>query len=124
VLLVDDHRDTADALALLLEDEGFTVTVAHSVSAALAAATAEHEVLISDIALPDGNGRGLLSALRDRGLELPAIAMTGFGTADDSARSLAAGFRRHLVKPLELPSLLAAIGELRQPERPQGARSG
>ena len=61
---------------------------------------AECDVLISDVGLPDGNGWELLRRL---GSERPryAVAMSGFGMASDRERSLAAGYRHHLLKPVE-----------------------
>jgi two-component system CheB/CheR fusion protein len=109
LLLVEDHPDTADALAQLLSFEGFEVTVAGSVQAAIAAARPEHEVLVSDLALPDGNGYGLLRKLRAAGHQLPAVALSGFGAEDDKRQSRDAGFAEHLTKPVEIQTLLDAI---------------
>jgi CheY-like chemotaxis protein len=71
--------------------------------------TGAHDVLISDIGLPDQSGWGLLTQAKLRH-PIFAIAMSGFGTNADSARSQAAGYRHHLLKPFktaELDKLLA-----------------
>jgi hypothetical protein len=109
VLLVEDHSDSAEALANLLTLAGCEVTVADSVAAALAAIKPEHRLLISDLALPDGSGRDLLRKLRAGGSELDAIVLSGFGTDDDVRKSLEAGFRQHLTKPVDIEALMAAV---------------
>jgi hypothetical protein len=108
ILLVDDHRDTADSLAMLLRQRGYQVAVAHSVASALEQADVGFDVLVSDLGLPDGDGRELVEQLAARG-PLRAIALSGYGGEDDVAASLAAGFEAHLVKPVEPSRLLRAI---------------
>jgi PAS domain S-box-containing protein len=112
VLLVEDHADSADALAELLGLAGCEVTVARSVADALTALRPEHRLLISDLALPDGTGRDLLERLRAQGREVDAIVLSGFGTDEDVKKSLQAGFREHLVKPVDADQLLAAVRRL------------
>lgn len=104
-MVVENHVDTREFLTFLLQELGHTVVVAETMSKALREAPAANcDVLISDIGLPDGDGWELLSRLH---LERPmyAIAMSGFGMSSDSARSKAAGFRHHLVKPMGLEQL-------------------
>ena len=105
VLLVENHADTREFLTSMLEGLGYTVIVAASMANALrAAARSGCDVLISDIGLPDGDGWELLNRLK---LPRPmyAIAMSGYGTVSDRNRSKAAGYRHHLVKPMELEQL-------------------
>ncbi len=71
---------------------------------------AECDVLISDIGLPDGNGWELMARLGDAAPRY-AIAMSGFGMASDRQRSLAAGFRHHLLKPVEPNQLERLLDE-------------
>ena len=111
ILLVEDHEETASILADLLRGEGFQVDVAHTVEEGLAAASRGMDLLISDLGLPDGSGIELLSQLRPR-FDVPAIALTGYGREDDVARSHAAGFARHLIKPVTFPNLMRVIQEL------------
>jgi PAS domain S-box-containing protein len=111
ILLVEDHEETATVLADLLRGQGYEVTVAHTMSAALEAAEQGLDLLITDIGLPDGSGHELAERLRRR-FSGPAIALTGYGQQDDLARSRAAGFARHLVKPVPFPRLIEAIREV------------
>jgi CheY-like chemotaxis protein len=104
VLLVEDHEDTREALAMLLTCLG------HEVRAAATAAQAREilrawpaQVLISDLGLPDMNGCELIRVVRrDHAgcLEL-ALAVSGYGTRRDREASLAAGFDAHLTKPID-----------------------
>jgi signal transduction histidine kinase/ActR/RegA family two-component response regulator len=105
VLLVDDHVDTRNTLSRLLARAGYDVTTAESVGSALQkAAEMEFDLLISDIGLPDGTGRDLMSTLRPQ-FGLPGIAFSGFGMEEDIRQSLEAGFSAHLVKPVDFQRL-------------------
>ena len=106
VLLVEDHADSAEALCLLLEGEGYRVHLATSIAAAIVSASEECDVLVSDLQLPDGSGHSLLQRLPR---PLPAIAVSGFGAPEDVKRSREAGFVDHLVKPVSGDRLLEAI---------------
>ncbi|MBW8878089.1 MAG: response regulator [Acidobacteria bacterium] len=117
ILLVEDHLDTAAAMAELLRNLGHRVTVAGSVRTGLAAlaATRDREddridLVISDLGLPDGSGCDLMRALS--GSPRPkGIALSGYGMEEDVRMSLEAGFERHLTKPIDLRSLQTAIRE-------------
>ena len=109
ILLVDDHEDTCSALEKLLARRGHLVAVAHNVRAAMEAAVRnKFDLLISDIALPDGTGMDLMMQLRAIS-NVPGIAISGFGNNGDIERSLRAGFSEHLIKPVKLDNLEAAI---------------
>jgi two-component system CheB/CheR fusion protein len=111
LLLVEDHPDTADAMADLLRARGHEVLVAGCVAEALACAAAHQHALdlvISDLGLPDGHGCDLMRELAAR-YRLPGIALSGFGTDEDVRRSREAGFARHLTKPVNIQALEAAI---------------
>ena len=114
ILLVEDHADTADAIAELLRERSHHVAVAGSVAAALeiaAAAAAEGsglDLVISDLGLPDGSGHTLMRELKDR-YGLAGIALSGYGTEQDLRESETAGFAAHLTKPISLDTLLAEI---------------
>jgi CheY-like chemotaxis protein len=111
VFLVEDHADTRDLLTLLLELGGFAVEAVGSIAETLARfPTSGCDVLLADVGLPDGNGRGLVGALRAVGRSPYAIAMSGYGRPDDVVASLRAGFRHHLVKPVEADTLEALLG--------------
>src|SRR6266478_1749445 len=109
ILLVDDHQDTCAALEKLLVRRGHLVAATHNVRSALEAAVRnKFDLLISDIALPDGSGLDLMMQLRVIS-KIPGIAISGFGNNGDIERSLQAGFAEHLIKPIKLENLEAAI---------------
>ena len=111
VLLVDDNIDMVETLQMLLETVGFEVAVATDADSALAQAVRfGPDVAVVDIGLPGTSGLELAPRLRAatrKGLRL--VAFSGFGTDEDVARSHAAGFEAHLVKPVEIDQLLAAL---------------
>jgi two-component system CheB/CheR fusion protein len=113
ILLVEDHADTAAAMAALLDLIGHRVTVAGSVTAALAAADSASteggfDLVVSDLGLPDGSGLDLMPELARRH-HLRGIALSGYGMEEDVRKSLAAGFARHLTKPVTLQTLKTAL---------------
>jgi PAS domain S-box-containing protein len=113
ILLVEDHADTAAAMAELLREMGHRVTVAHSVAAGLAAAERTGggiDLVLSDLGLPDGTGLDLMAELHGR-YGVKGIALSGYGMEEDVRRSLEAGFERHLTKPVNLQALQSAIQE-------------
>jgi len=117
ILLVDDHQDTCTALERLLVRRGHLVAAAHNVRSAMEAAVRnQFDLLISDIALPDGTGMDLMMQLHAI-CGIPGIAISGFGNNGDIEKSLQAGFSEHLVKPVKLEKLQAAM------ERAVGAGS-
>jgi PAS domain S-box-containing protein len=100
ILLVEDNRDTLRALARLLERHGHRVRAAADLATARRlAAAGPFDLLLSDIDLPDGDGRDLMRELRQRGA-VPGIAMSGFGSEADIRASREAGFAAHLIKPI------------------------
>jgi signal transduction histidine kinase len=113
ILLVEDHEDTALVLTELLDAEGYRIERARSVSEAVEKASPATQLVISDIGLPDGSGLEVMRRLRERRLKMPGIALSGYGTREDRKRSRAAGFTRHLVKPVRFEELVAAIREVR-----------
>ncbi len=85
---------------------------ANSISSALEALRREiFDLLICDIGLPDGTGFDLLAKVREF-CDIPALALSGFGTQEDVARSKAAGFGEHLTKPVNFQKLDIAISQL------------
>jgi len=109
ILLVDDHQDTCTALEKLLVRRGHLVAATHSIRSAMETAVRnQFDLLISDIALPDGNGVELMMQLHAIS-KIPGIAISGFGNNGDIEKSLEAGFAEHLIKPVKLDALEAAI---------------
>jgi PAS domain S-box-containing protein len=110
ILYVEDHEDTARVIKLLLEGRGYRVTVASDLAGARAAATGRRfDLMISDIGLPDGTGLDLMRDLRACGAVARGIAISGFGTREDIARSIDAGFSEHLIKPVNFQQLDEAV---------------
>jgi PAS domain S-box-containing protein len=111
ILLVEDHADTAEAMADLLRLGGHQVTLAGSVGEALAAAEGNgsgFDLVVSDLGLPDGSGQDLMRELaRRHGLK--GIALSGYGMEDDVQRSREAGFAFHLTKPVDRQALETTI---------------
>jgi len=111
VLVIEDNRDAADSLQMLLELTGCAVRVAYTGPDGVRAAE-EHrpEVIICDIGLPGMDGYELARRLRDdpatRGVVLAAVS--GYGRDQDRARSREAGFDHHFLKPAD-PAALAAL---------------
>ena len=114
ILLVEDNQDTLRVIARLLARKGHQVATAEGVVEALRIAKgAEFDLLISDLGLPDGSGLDLIRGLQDsRSSPIPGIALSGYGMDDDIRRSREAGFREHLVKPVDFSSLDQAIGRV------------
>jgi CheY-like chemotaxis protein len=127
ILLVEDHLDTALAMAELLRAMGHRVTTAASVGQGLAAAAAAQagqnsatgsagsgapgspiDLVVSDLGLPDGHGHDLMRELKRR-YGLAGIALSGYGMEEDIQQSREAGFDRHLTKPVGIRVLEAAI---------------
>ncbi len=109
LLLVEDNETTLEVMAALLELAGHDVKPAPDVRTARRLAESHtFDLVVSDLGLPDGNGFDLMRELRDLyGLE--GIAVSGFGMEEDLRRSREAGFREHLVKPVDVDKLKAAI---------------
>ena len=111
ILLVEDNLDTLRVMERLLARRGHAVTAADGVLAALRAAEGrEFDLLISDLGLADGSGLDLIRRLGEsKEAPIPGIALSGYGMDDDLRRSREAGFLEHLVKPVDFPSLEAAV---------------
>jgi signal transduction histidine kinase len=112
VLLVEDHEMTARVMSRLLRQAGYDVTVAADVSTAKRWTDERRfDVVISDLGLPDGTGLDVMKHLRSRH-GIPAIAVSGYGMEEDVRQTREAGFSEHLVKPIDLPKLQAAIARV------------
>ena len=109
VLLVEDHRDTAEQLTRLLRRAGHHVSCVGSVKEALERGQdGGFDILISDLGLPDGSGYDLMRDLA-RSQHIPGIALSGFGMKEDIENSIAAGFSRHFTKPVDWQELQSEI---------------
>jgi signal transduction histidine kinase len=112
VLVVEDSADAAEAMQLLLTQLGHEVRVVNDGAQAVEAAKAfRPDVILLDIGLPGVDGYELARRFRalDETSSARVIAVTGYGQPSDRARSSAAGFDHHLVKPVDPAKLAAAI---------------
>jgi CheY-like chemotaxis protein len=112
LLVVDDNRDAADSLALLLSARGAEVRVAYGGKDALALldSYAPHTAIL-DIGMPEMDGYQLAERIRrdPRHAGLRLVALTGWGQSADRARTQACGFDAHLTKPAEIDALAALL---------------
>jgi CheY-like chemotaxis protein len=112
ILVVEDHADTRRGMELFLQALGHWTQVAVGVQAALdlaARSDTRFDLLLSDLRLPDGNGWDLLRRLEAAGCPPQrAIAISGWSSETDVAKSISAGFQGHLVKPVN-PNTLEAV---------------
>lgn len=110
ILVVDDHADTARTLRQLLESSGFGARSATCYRDAITeCAQWIPDLLVGDIAMPDGDGYELLDKLRQSEPTLKAIAISGYATAHDAHKARAAGYDQFFAKPFHTDRLIAAI---------------
>ncbi len=113
VLLADDNQDVGNSLAEALRLFGAQVHVVDNGTDAIAAFDrVAPSVVILDIGMPRVTGYDVARTLRSRGIDVPLIALTGWGQAAERKRALDAGFDHHLVKPIALPVLLKLLASL------------
>ncbi|MEW6497519.1 MAG: PAS domain S-box protein, partial [Cyanobacteriota bacterium] len=117
VLVVDDEADMRELVAFILKESGAEVQVAASAAEALERwEQFKPDVLISDIGMPQMDGYMLMRQVRERSLEqggqIPAIALTAYAGEFNQQQAIAAGFQRHLSKPVEPNELVRAIATL------------
>ena len=115
ILVVDDNHDSALSLAMVLGMMGHETRTAHDGEAALATAESFHpEVVLLDIGLPKMNGYEVAQRIRESawGTTMFLIAVTGWGQAEDRARSAEVGLNLHMVKPVEPTALQAVLADL------------
>ena len=113
ILVIDDNRDAASSLALLLRLWGHSVTVAHDGGEGLELAMEQRpEVIFLDLGLPVLDGYEVCRQARARGLsDARIIAMSGYGQIADRERSHSAGFDSHSVKPVDLNELMRLLSQ-------------
>jgi CheY-like chemotaxis protein len=116
VLIVDDNRDAAESLGMLLEMEQCTVSLAFDGPQALATLdNFRPDIALLDIGMPGMDGYELARRIRAtrRGRELVLVALTGWGQADDKQRAADSGFDEHLTKPVD-PEMLSRVLTLKR----------
>jgi CheY-like chemotaxis protein len=116
VLAVDDEKDSLDFVTYLLDRAGAQVTAVSSAKEALLALGRKtFDLVISDIGLDDQDGLQLMREVRARGnlaSKLPAIALTGYAARHDVHLVTAAGYQRHLAKPVDAAVLVKTARDL------------
>jgi PAS domain S-box-containing protein len=115
ILIVDDSRDGAASLGMLLSLLGHDTRTAHDGLEALELAEAFHpNVMLLDIGLPKLNGYDVCRRIRQQpwGKEIFIIAVTGWGQEDDRRRAQEAGFDQHMIKPVDFTALEKQLAEL------------
>jgi PAS domain S-box-containing protein len=106
VMIVDDNRDAADSLAMLLQFEGRKTLCAYSGEEALEQFVAfRPQLVLLDIGLPGVDGYEVARRLKAADPAMRVVALSGYGQVEDRQRSVAAGFDAHLVKPIDLDAL-------------------
>ena len=120
VLVVDDHRDVVESLALLLHAMGYQVEIAHDgLEAIEAAGRYRPDLVLLDIGMPKLDGYATCRRIREHpwGRDMTIVALTGWGQEDDQRRTREAGFDGHLVKPLDPRALFDLLSD---PSAPKG----
>ena len=120
ILVVDDNRDAADSLAMLLRTSGNDIRTAYDGAEAVQVANDfEPEVVLLDIGLPNMDGHEVAQRIRQEpwARRTCLIAVTGWSDEADRARSRAAGFDHHLVKPLDTSHLAQLLGSVERSTR-------
>ncbi|MEP0776310.1 ATP-binding protein [Microcoleus sp. ZQ-A2] len=117
ILVVDDETDSREFVAFLLEQQGAQVRAASSAHEALIALTqAKPDLLLSDVGMPDMDGYMLIQQVRalapEQGGKIPAIALTAYAGETNQQQVIAAGFQKHISKPIEPEVLVQAISSL------------
>jgi signal transduction histidine kinase/response regulator RpfG family c-di-GMP phosphodiesterase len=117
VLVVDDQSDTRELLTAILYFSEAEVKTARNIEEAMECFFAwQPEIVISDIAMPDGDGYELIRRLkkheRSSGVKVPTIALTAHAGTEDRIRALAAGFQLYLSKPVEPDELVVSVASL------------
>jgi len=112
ILVVEDHDDTLQALSRLLSHFGHEISLADRAQNALDMINSkEFDVVLCDIALPDGNGYDVVAQAK-RKRPVKAVALTGFSASEDIERGKKAGFDFHLTKPVDFHELRAVLGQI------------
>jgi signal transduction histidine kinase/CheY-like chemotaxis protein/putative methionine-R-sulfoxide reductase with GAF domain len=117
LLVVDDDQDGRELLARVLGDQGAVVLSASSAQAAIRVLEEfRPDVLLSDVAMPEMDGYGLIRRIRrlpaSRGGRTRAIALTAYARPEDAEQAMSAGFQAHVSKPVHPGRLIAMIAEL------------
>jgi len=112
ILVVEDHNDTLQALSRLLRHFGHEISQADGAKSAMnMIGSKEFDVVLCDIALPDGSGYDVVAAAK-RKRPVTAVAISGFAATEDIERGRRAGFDFHLAKPVDFHELRSVLGQI------------
>jgi CheY-like chemotaxis protein len=112
VLVVDDEEDSRELVATILRRAGADVACASGIVSAMEVFnTWTPDVVVSDLAMPGGDGFELISAVRSRDSSVAALAVSGFASDRDAESALSAGFDVHIGKPVDGTELIEAVHE-------------
>lgn len=118
VLVVDDEQDSREFVAFLLQQYGAVVTIAQSTNQALSfLEQADFDLLISDIGMPTSDGYALIRQIRSRTDapgKIAAIALTAYASEADQQQAIAAGFQKHITKPIEPEEFVRVVWTVSQ----------
>jgi CheY-like chemotaxis protein len=114
ILIVEDHDDARELIVRVLQSAGAHVISASRVVEAMdRVAHIRPDMLVADIGLPGEDGYALLRKIRAlHGPDLPAIALTAYARVTDRDHALAAGFQRHVVKPVDPQQLVETVASV------------
>jgi len=119
ILVIEDERKLADAIAEGLAGSGYKPTIAHSGEAGLEEARRSTiDVILLDLMLPRQSGLETLRELRRCGYKMPVLILTSKGSIEDRVRGLDAGADDYLIKPFAFPELLARVRALHRRAAP------
>jgi len=112
ILVVEDHSDTLQALSRLLAHFGHEISLADGAQNALNAIESEEfDVVLCDIALPDGSGYDVVAHAKRKG-PVTAVALSGFAATEDIERGRQAGFDFYLGKPVDFHELRSVLAQI------------
>ena len=113
VVLVEDHDDSRELLAFMLEQCGAVVVSAPSARTGLQAVIENRpDVVVSDLGMPGEDGYWLIREVHSRVGTLPAVAVTGFSDRYHPVQAREAGFREYLNKPVDPERLCGAVAKV------------
>lgn len=119
ILIIEDERKLADAIAAGLRGNGYEVTLAHTGEAGLKILYDNLvDLILLDVMLPRVGGLEVLREIRRNGFKLPVLILTSKGSVDERVRGLDSGADDYLVKPFAFPELLARLRALHRRANP------
>ena len=116
ILLVEDHEDTRELMAIFLTEADYVITTASSMMEALMLAGSEQfDLFVLDSRLPDGTGVELCERIRQRDQTTPILFCSALAFEKNKDEAFASGAQKYLVKPVDLSFLLSTVDELVRP---------